>query len=364
MSLGARAVRPCAIAALVAACAGAPDAAHQLTGRAEATSRVDRNDVAFGDDVTLTVEVRSDPALDVELPQPSAFDGFRTVDQRTLRDDGSHPRVERRWYRLRAERAGSLTLPALSVRYRAASRAAGARAREAEGAADDASALPLDGGESTGDRGEEHDREPEVWTTIATAPIAVEVRSLLPPDVAEPPAIRDIKPLQRIERPRPWLWLAVAVALVTVLAGALALFVRRRRAAPAEPAPAIPAHQIALAALERLAALDLRDDEALRRFYFALSEIVRGYVEGRFGLNATDLTTEEIVASLDRLPLPAAGADALGAFLGDADRVKFAAYRPRREDAASMLERARRFVEDTRPVAAPLHVENGAREAA
>ena len=101
-------------------------------------------------------------------------------------------------------------------------------------------------------------------------------------------------------------------------------------------------------------------DAAVRRFYFALSEIVRAYVEGRFGLNATDLTTEEILSSLSRLPLDPGHDRGLRAFLADTDRVKFAAHRPERGEITTLLDWARRFVEETRPV----EPEAAAREAA
>jgi hypothetical protein len=116
---------------------------------------------------------------------------------------------------------------------------------------------------------------------------------------------------------------------------ALALWLRRRRdrVAAVPEAPPIPAHEIALAALDRLAAQRAVGDAAVRRFYFALSEIVRAYIEGRFGLNATDLTTEEILRRSIALPLRRRP-PGLRAFLHDTDRVKFAAHRPQRGEIA------------------------------
>jgi hypothetical protein len=186
---------------------------------------------------------------------------------------------------------------------------------------------------------------------MSTAPISFDVRSLLPAG-DQPPQIREIKPLQPIHRARPWWWIAGATALVLALAAAIAYWWRRRRAREeTEPqSPPVPAHEIALAALDRLAATEPVGDAAVRRYYFALSEIVRAYIEGRFGLNATDLTSEEIVASLDRLDLPEARALGLRAFLSDTDAVKFAAHRPQRAEIGAVLDWARRFVEATRPI--------------
>ena len=135
--------------------------ASRLQGRAEATASIDREEVAFGDDLTLTLEVRSDPALEIELPRTTEFDGFRLIDSGSTRTDASGVLVERRWLRLRAERAGPQTLPALEVRYRPAV-AAGSKSSAASAAA----APPPPG------MGE--------WNTLSTAPISFEVRSLLP----------------------------------------------------------------------------------------------------------------------------------------------------------------------------------------
>jgi hypothetical protein len=127
----------------------------------------------------------------------------------------------------------------------------------------------------------------------------------------------------------------------------------------------VPAHEVALAALERLGATEPIGDAAVRRYYFALSEIVRAYIEGRFELNATDLTSEEIVSSLGRLELDDVQARGLRAFLAATDAVKFAAHRPQRAEIGALLEWARRFVQATRAVEpAPSAVEPASEAAA
>jgi hypothetical protein len=345
--------------AVLGGCTGERAVSSELAGRVEAAASVDRSDVAFGDELTLTLEVRADPALALELPHVGAFEGFRTVDQGQSPAGGdAAARVERRWYRLRAERAGTATLPALTVRYRAPAAGAGPppAGGDAQGVAD-----ASDGARAAGrDDG-------AGWSTVETTPIDVEVRSLLSAagSSGEPPQIRDLKPLLPVERPRPWLWVALAIVTVAAAAAAVAWALRRRRVEPAAPlVPPVPAHEVALGALERLAAMELADDESLRRFYFAVSEVVRAYVEGRFGLNATDLTTEEILASLDRLALGESAAVALRSLLRDTDRVKFAKHRAERAEARGILERARGFVEDTRPVAEPPAAPEGPRQVA
>jgi hypothetical protein len=89
--------------------------------------------------------------------------------------------------------------------------------------------------------------------------------------------------------------------------------------------------------------------EALRNYYFEISVVLRTYVEGRFFLNATDLTTEEILENLGRLDLRHEDGGVLQRFLVDSDLVKFAAHVPSRDEIRRTWDRALRFVEGTKP---------------
>ncbi|MBT3222481.1 MAG: hypothetical protein HN348_25695, partial [Proteobacteria bacterium] len=89
---------------------------------------------------------------------------------------------------------------------------------------------------------------------------------------------------------------------------------------------------------------------AQRVWYFDLSEVLRTYVEGRFGLNATDLTTDEILVRMVELTTLASDEkQQLKSFLIDTDQVKFAAYHPSPEEIECSYEGALGFVEATVP---------------
>jgi len=313
---------------LLAACARpAPETAAPAEPRdpVESRARVDRAVATTGDLITYTVTVDHDASYEVELPEPGAeIAGFRIVDvgrEEPREEDG---RVVRElWYQLRADLVGSYVLPPITVTYRPRAEV-GAEAAEAQ--------------------------------TVQTSEIFVEVQSVLPAD-GEVTDIRGLKPLRRIERPLPW-WPLAAGGGAVVLAALAFLYWRRRRRPPL--APPRPAHEIAFEALERLRRTDFADAEAVRRFHFEISEVVRAYVEGRFGLNATDLTTEEIVARLGGVRgLGGDERDLLRGFLGATDRVKFAAHEPSEEEIRATYENALTFVEVTRerPIVAPPEAE-------
>ena len=317
------------VAALLAAGCRHPeaktgDAAQDAKPPVAASATVDRAVATTGDLITYRVTVEHDPGYQVDLPEPGAdIAGFRIVDLGRDKPKTVDGRVvEQRWYKLRADLVGSYVLPPVTVHY--------AKKGEKPGAAPAANGKGEDAG-----------------STVETSEIFVEVESVLPAGGAAKD-IHDIKPLEKIAERPPWLIPGVVALGALALVAAALLWWRRRRRAPA--APPRPAHEIAFAALDALRRTDFSDLAAVRRYYFAISEVVRAYVEGRFGLNATDLTSEEIRAALPALTgLDAGEAERLTRFLTVTDGVKFAARVPDEEEIRAVYEDALSFVEATRP---------------
>ena len=118
------------------------------------------------------------------------------------------------------------------------------------------------------------------------------------------------------------LW-ALAAALAAGLAAALLPLLRRLRRALRERA--LSPEERARLELARLLAEGLPAQGRLKRFYYALTGVVRRYFERAHALRATRQTTEEFLAGLAQAPgVPQASKDALAAFLQAADRVKYA----------------------------------------
>ena len=150
--------------------------------------------------------------------------------------------------------------------------------------------------------------------------------------------IRDIKGLVPIPD---WTWLWI-VAVVFLLAGIVAIWLwkRKKTVAQAPVVPPLTPVQLALAALERLRA----ESVPVEVFYTRLSDIVRQYIEGQFGLRAPERTTEEFLAEA---ALPAQQMTLLGAFLQESDLVKFAKCQPREADRQRAFGAAEKFVRET-----------------
>jgi hypothetical protein len=193
-------------------------------------------------------------------------------------------------------------------------------------------------------------REPGTDLQRLDAPeTLVIVDSLLPKndDALAKATLRDIKdPVEVPADYTPLWWLGGALVAVTGLVfGLYQLLNRRRRAREVPPRPA---HEIALEALARLRGARLLERDQHEEYYVQLSAIIRAYVEGRFGLRAPEMTTEEFLQAAQRdRQLPPEHRPALSQFLGEADLVKFARYVPAAGDAERAYKAAREFVEST-----------------
>jgi hypothetical protein len=148
--------------------------------------------------------------------------------------------------------------------------------------------------------------------------------------------IRDIKGLVPVP-PEGWLWLLVAFV---ALAAAIIFWVIRRKptAAPRATVPPPTPLEVALAAMQKLRA----ENPPVEVFYTRLADILRHFIEGQFGLRAPEQTTEEFLA---QATLPAENMALLGAFLQEADLVKFARHRPGSAEADRAWAAAQSFVE-------------------
>jgi hypothetical protein len=139
-------------------------------------------------------------------------------------------------------------------------------------------------------------------------------------------ALYDIHPPAEVAvRSYRLLWIALGAAAVAALAYLAYRRWRRPKIVPAAPARAPdPLDVRTLAALDSLRIEDLHGQGRYREFQFRLSEIVRGYLGERFGIDALECTSGELMAALKRHGAPGLQFDAFERHLLDADLIKFA----------------------------------------
>jgi hypothetical protein len=109
--------------------------------------------------------------------------------------------------------------------------------------------------------------------------------------------------------------------------------------------PEIPAHVIAMEKLDALQVKKLWQEGQIKEYYSELSEIVREFIELRFGIIALELTTPEILGELKDSVLKDASFKLLKDLLPLADMAKFAKFKPLGEENEQAIQHARQFVE-------------------
>jgi hypothetical protein len=148
---------------------------------------------------------------------------------------------------------------------------------------------------------------------------------------------------------------SAAAALFVGLVGGL-LFARwRRRPRPVVLPPPVPAHVVAFQQLDELQRGELVARGEYQHYYLQLTEIAKGYLEGRFGIDALDRTTDELRRALERAAAQIAPLKPteLVRFLQACDLVKFARFAPPGEEAQAALEQVRAMVAATAPGSDP-----------
>lgn len=146
----------------------------------------------------------------------------------------------------------------------------------------------------------------------------------------------------------PWIIIAIIVGVIVWL---LARFLPRNplKRFIRPPAPPEPAHVVALRDLQSLREAELWQKGEIKEYYSRLSDILRRYIDSRYGISSPELTTDETVRMLQKASVTTAGQMALvKEILSLSDMVKFAKYLPDSEVHESSWEGAVRFVEETR----------------
>lgn len=311
------------------------------------TASVSPAEPLIGDRITLTLELRAPADYEVNFPEASALEGISAtadspVAQQSTEIDES---IWRQSYQFYAEASGVLPIPELSVGYRVP-RTASQPATEASSA------------------------------ELLSPPIEVPVRSVLTSQES-PDNPRTITGV-RAPPPRPltaWEWTLIVLSAAAALLAAFGL-ARWVVAWRNRPRPPVAPDVAALAALDELAHRPRQTADEVRAYYYAMSEIVRRYIEQAFGVAAPEMTTEEFLRSVAERAIqsrrggigmapvygtrghggPLRSAEVSGLliaaadlqpFLEQCDLVKYAALDPLPADAERALAEARSFVRRT-----------------
>jgi hypothetical protein len=121
-----------------------------------------------------------------------------------------------------------------------------------------------------------------------------------------------------------WVWWAISAFIVMALAVAYWFWRRRRRIEIAAAVPKIPAWVSALGSLQMMREEVDPASDGGRMWYFGLSEILRRYLDGRYGWESIDETTTETIRRLPDAPFDGEHRERVQEFFDVADRVRYA----------------------------------------
>jgi len=158
--------------------------------------------------------------------------------------------------------------------------------------------------------------------------------------------IRDLKPQVQFPNLLP-LWIALGAVLLVVAAVFGRRFLRtlRHRIVRAQPLP--DPWDEALASLAQIPAREWLGAGQVKRYYYAVSEILKRYLTRRFGFPALDQTTSEMILAMKAARIELR--DEFTAFFRRADLVKYAKLVPERPEMDGVIPAARELVERTQP---------------
>lgn len=163
---------------------------------------------------------------------------------------------------------------------------------------------------------------------------------------------------QWLQAPPPGLgwgvWACLLAGLI-LLAGVTWYFIRRKQRGLLS---FVPPHHAALHALDELGKTLSEDNQ--REFVVEVSQIVRDYIQARFGLRAPHRSTVEFLHEVHAgEQLLRDHQELLGGFLGQCDLVKFAQGHVVLIQMNGLLDSAQRFVESTIPQPQPVTGKDG-----
>lgn len=143
----------------------------------------------------------------------------------------------------------------------------------------------------------------------------------------------------------------ILLIILAIIAVAIWLWRRYRTTGailPKKPEPT--PYESAISALRALKEKKLWENGMEKEYFTELTDVLRTYLYRRFGINAMEMTSRQILAALsanketkDKKPM-------IRQILDMADFVKFAKVRPLPADNIQSLENAIAFVEQTKPV--------------
>ena len=163
--------------------------------------------------------------------------------------------------------------------------------------------------------------------------------------------IKDIAPIIKVKYTfwEIFRWILLGLAVAALIVGIIYIVKRVKAHKPIielHPEPVIPPDEKALKALETLRRKELWQTGKVKEYYTELTDIVRNYLEEAWGINSTDMTSDETLdAYHDSRAYDDVCETKLRQMLRTADMVKFAKGEPLPNEHTQAMSHAVEFVD-------------------
>ena len=194
--------------------------------------------------------------------------------------------------------------------------------------------------------------------TIASNQVALKV-STVPVDVDNPEQFYDIKDVWKppfvLADYYPWIFgILTALFLICVIGYLVQRYRRHRSEVPVKPAePELPPYETAIRELDSIKDQKLWQQGLNKEYYTQVTDTLRRYISRRYGVNAMEKTSEEILAIIERESDERSVYDTLRQVLRLSDYVKFAKLHPLPDENDESMRNAYLFVNQTKRTEAP-----------
>ena len=194
--------------------------------------------------------------------------------------------------------------------------------------------------------------------TIASNQVALKV-STVPVDVDNPEKFYDIKDVWQppfvLADYYPWIFgVLTALFLICVIGYLVQRYRRHRSEVPVKPAePELPPYETAIRELDSIKDQKLWQQGLNKEYYTQVTDTLRRYISRRYGVNAMEKTSEEILAIIERESDERSVYDTLRQVLRLSDYVKFAKLHPLPDENDESMRNAYLFVNQTKRAEAP-----------
>ena len=189
--------------------------------------------------------------------------------------------------------------------------------------------------------------------TIASNQVALKV-STVPVNVDKPEEFFDIKNIWNPPFVLSDYYPIIFGILLALALAALAWYIFKRMREKRslipfkKPEPQLPPHEQAIKELDEIKAMKIWQQGRNKEYYTMITDTLRRYIVGRFGINAMEMTSAEILEMIHKNTEAQSVYDSLAQILSLSDFVKFAKMVPLPDENDLSLMNAYLFVNQTK----------------